>query len=165
MQLQGDKCKAVITSTMMETWKIWEAGLFEDGSVNDVNPSLSNNITCSHSNGRAETDRCTPPLVVSQLLYALPLPRPVLSDISALQDLLDASPSARGSTIRVMIDHPSQIDAIEAFEQVRDSSTTVRKWSCFVKVNSGGNRAGLLLEDPALEQLVRRILESESMDW
>lgn len=73
---------------------------------------------------------------MAQLLYGLPLSLAVLSDISALQDRVEPS----GGVIRVMIDHERQVDGIHDFERIasRDPSFRPRKWSCFVKINSGG---------------------------
>ncbi len=41
MQSNVDKTGAVIVSTVMEAWEVVEAGLFADGTVNDVSPSDS----------------------------------------------------------------------------------------------------------------------------
>lgn len=54
-----------------------------------------------------------------------------LADLSSLWDEI----APFGATIRVLIDHPDQIEAIQQFEQTRNGT---RRWSAFLKVDSGG---------------------------
>lgn len=53
-----------------------------------------------------------------------------IADITALADELQAY----GAVLRLHVDHPDQIAALEAFESQK---TEPRRWSVFVKVDCG----------------------------
>lgn len=55
-----------------------------------------------------------------------------IADLSALWDAL----SAHGAIVRLMIDNPAQVEALEAFESSRESADK-RKWSVFIKCDGG----------------------------
>ena len=59
-----------------------------------------------------------------------------IRDISELSDEL----SKHNATLRLHIDHPDQIAALEAFETQKPDP---RKWSVFVKVDAGGKYVGI----------------------
>jgi hypothetical protein len=64
---------------------------------------------------------------INDLLYGLPLSLANLSDISSLQDELDALPrdeGVQGGKIRVMVDNVKQVEAIEAFMRDRSLGRT-----------------------------------------
>ncbi|TCD62211.1 hypothetical protein EIP91_007216 [Steccherinum ochraceum] len=90
---------------------------------------------------------------VNDILYGLPVPVNKLEDLASLRDEL----AKYGGTIRILIDHPVQVEAIEKFEEGRTES---KKWSAFMKVDSGGKRAGLEPSSPAFTELLDRALTS-----
>jgi len=53
-----------------------------------------------------------------------------IADLSALWDEIDK----HDGIIRLIVDHPKQIEALEEFEQARGN---LRKWSAFIKVDGG----------------------------
>jgi D-serine ammonia-lyase len=53
-----------------------------------------------------------------------------ISDLSALWDEIHEY----NGIIRLIVDHPKHIEALEEFEQTRGTS---RKWSVFIKIDGG----------------------------
>ncbi|KAH8100676.1 hypothetical protein BXZ70DRAFT_938277 [Cristinia sonorae] len=93
---------------------------------------------------------------VNDILYGLPVPINKLADLSDLWD--EIAPHA--GTVRVMVDHPIQVEAIERFE---DTKSTNRRWSVFIKVDAGGKRAGLEPSSPAFQELLKSALLSQNI--
>lgn len=56
-----------------------------------------------------------------------------------------------------MIDHESQIDALESF---LDEQSSASSWEVFIKVDEGTHRAGMELTSQSLEALMKRIESS-----
>ncbi|THH34093.1 hypothetical protein EUX98_g129 [Antrodiella citrinella] len=94
---------------------------------------------------------------VDDILYGLPIPVNKLADLSSLWDTI----ATFGATIRVLIDHPDQITAIEQFEQGLEKT---RKWSAFLKVDSGGKRAGLDPSSAAFKEVLECALTSPHVE-
>ena len=67
----------------------------------------------------------------NKILYGLPVPVNKLADISSLWEAI----APHGATVRILIDHPGQIAAIEEFERAQQGT---RRWSAFVKIDAGG---------------------------
>jgi D-serine ammonia-lyase len=84
---------------------------------------------------------------LKQVLYGLPCPPGALPQLSNL---------AQQVKVLLMIDHESQIDAIEAFHKSAPNVT----WSVFVKVDMGSKRAGLTRSSPRLKEVIQRIERS-----
>ncbi|CDO71617.1 hypothetical protein BN946_scf184911.g87 [Trametes cinnabarina] len=93
---------------------------------------------------------------VKDVLYGLPMAPNKIADLSALTDEL----SAVGAAMRILIDHPDQVKVIEAWESTKANN---RKWSVFIKVDCGSQRAGLKPESPAFKHLVQSVLGSPSV--
>ncbi|KAK8214305.1 putative serine dehydratase domain-containing protein [Phyllosticta capitalensis] len=89
--------------------------------------------------------------LLDEVLYGLPI-RP-----SALPQLLEYSKTVK---VLVMIDHESQIDALEAFAAANSVTTP---WSAFIKIDMGSQRAGQPLTSPHLKPLINRIESSSAV--
>lgn len=63
-----------------------------------------------------------------QVLYGLPVAINKLTDLSDLWDEV----AKDGAIVRLLVDHPRQVEALEDFEKRR---TTKRQWSVFVKLD------------------------------
>ncbi|KAI0801201.1 hypothetical protein C8Q74DRAFT_1240776 [Fomes fomentarius] len=93
---------------------------------------------------------------VKDVLYGLPMAPNKIADLSALTDEL----SAVGANMRILVDHPDQVKVIEAWESTKANH---RRWSVFMKVDSGNLRAGIRPEESAFEVLLRAVLASPSI--
>jgi hypothetical protein len=69
-------------------------------------------------------------LTPAQILYSMPLAASRLEDINDAQ-----SKCGDKAVIRLMVDHPEQIAALEAFSR---RSGRKQRWSVFMKVDGGG---------------------------
>ncbi|KAI0068228.1 hypothetical protein BV25DRAFT_1818616 [Artomyces pyxidatus] len=93
---------------------------------------------------------------VKDILYGLPVAINKIADLSDLWDEL----SQHGAVVRLLVDHPRQLEALESFEQSR---STPRPWSLFVKVDGGQKRAGVVPGSPTFDTLVKTIHASPVM--
>ena len=110
----GQGTAAVVTSTMVEVWQIILSGMVEEGLIDDVSGSPYSGYQCSDD----------------QILYSMPI------SADKLEDLNDAQEKVSGkAVIRVMVDHPDQIDALQAFNERMGRKA---KWTVFCKVDGGG---------------------------
>ena len=66
----------------------------------------------------------------NKILYGLPIAINKIEDVAALRDKI----SIHGAVVRVLIDHPDQVKAVESFER---QQANPRTWSTFVKVDGG----------------------------
>lgn len=107
---------AVVVSTLMEAWQVIRSGLVANGTVKDVS-NLCERCTSTKS--------CD-----CQILYGLPVGINKIAELSVLSDEM----GAHDSTIRLLVDHPDQVHALEQFNRDRNVS---RRWSLFVKVDGG----------------------------
>lgn len=89
--------------------------------------------------------------VVKDILYGLPMA------VNKVQDLSDLTKEMGkyGGVIRVMIDHPKQVEFLEEFEKTHGG-----KWSAFIKVDGGQKRAGVSTQTPQFKELVAKALQS-----
>jgi D-serine deaminase-like pyridoxal phosphate-dependent protein len=65
---------------------------------------------------------------VKDILYGLPM---ALNKVQDLSDLAEEV-GKYGAVVRLMIDHPKQVEFLEGFEKTRGG-----KWSAFIKVDGG----------------------------
>jgi len=93
---------------------------------------------------------------VKDILYGLPIPINKISDLSDLWDEVAKS----GAIVRLVVDHPRQLEALEEFEKVRVNK---RQWSVFVKVDGGQKRAGVVPGSSGFEFLLKAILASSAI--
>ncbi|EPQ60665.1 hypothetical protein GLOTRDRAFT_53051 [Gloeophyllum trabeum ATCC 11539] len=84
---------------------------------------------------------------VKDILYGLPVGVNKIQDLASLWDELEKY----GGIVRLLIDHPEQVQALEQFEQQREKP---RSWSVFVKVDGGQKRAGVPPTSTAFRPLV-----------
>lgn len=117
LQLISDigRTSAVIVSTLMEAWGVVQGGLVADGTVKDV------------SSEACELFRFSP---ILQLLYGLPVGLNKLDDLS----ILHAEMSKYGGTVRILLDNLDQVKFLEEYERAQKHP---KKWSAFIKINSG----------------------------
>lgn len=97
----------------MEAWQVVAAGLVKDDVVKDVSIAIALLYSLSF-----------------KILYGLPIAANKIADLSDLWDTVNKD----GGIVRVLIDHPKQIQMLEEFESQREKP---RKWSVFVKIDGG----------------------------
>lgn len=81
--------------------------------------------------------------LIKDVLFSLPV---VKSRLSELVDL-----STRVENLRLMLDNYKQIETLVEFSKTTNYS---KKWSIFVKINMGTNRAGILNTDEELDKII-----------
>jgi len=91
-----------------------------------------------------------------QVLYGLPVAINKLTDLSDLWD----EAAKDGAIVRLLVDHPRQVEALEDFEKKR---TTKRQWSVFVKLDGNQKRAGIVPSTPGFESLLKAIYTSSAI--
>ncbi|KAF9475980.1 hypothetical protein BDN70DRAFT_883004 [Pholiota conissans] len=74
---------------------------------------------------------------VKDILYGLPVAVNKVADLAALRNELEKY----GGTVRLLIDHPGQVTFLEEYES---RQATPKRWSVFIKINGGQNRAGVI---------------------
>ncbi|KAL8290148.1 hypothetical protein RQP46_003087 [Phenoliferia psychrophenolica] len=94
--------------------------------------------------------------LVQDMLYGLPCGIDKLDDLNSISQELGAN-----ATLRLMIDSPGQIAALEAFNAQVGRKTP---WSIFIKVDGGGKRAGLPPTSESMKELLRAALASPAVD-
>ncbi|KAL5534392.1 hypothetical protein ACEPAG_854 [Sanghuangporus baumii] len=94
--------------------------------------------------------------VINDILYGMPIAANKIADIAALSDEL----AKHNAVLRLHVDHPEQIAALEAFESQRSEP---RKWSVFVKVDCGDKRAGIPAASPDFEAFLTRVISSPAV--
>ncbi|PFH54446.1 hypothetical protein AMATHDRAFT_72249 [Amanita thiersii Skay4041] len=90
---------------------------------------------------------------VKDILYGLPVALNKIADMASISDALSAS----GGIFRVLIDHPDQVRALEEYEMNQGGS---RRWSAFVKINGGQNRAGVIPSSADFKELMQKLFSS-----
>jgi len=88
--------------------------------------------------------------VVKDILYGLP---PAVNKIADLSDLWD-DVAKDGAILRLLVDHPRQIEALNGFESTRPVR---RQWSVFMKIDGEQRRAGVVPGSAAFETLLEDI--------
>lgn len=101
----------------MEAWEVVNSRLVAEGIVKDV---------CKQSSTLLSFDL----IMTRQILYGLPVATNKIADLSDLWDEV----AKDGAILRLLVDHPKQIEALNDFESTRPVK---RKWSVFVKIDGG----------------------------
>ncbi|KAG9116049.1 hypothetical protein FRC07_007482 [Ceratobasidium sp. 392] len=97
---------------------------------------------------------------VKDLLYGLPVSPAKIADLHALRTTL----ATHGAVLRLMVDHPYQIRALEAFDRQHPSNDPfLAKWSVFVKIDVGTKRAGLTPASNELHGLIDTLIPSPTV--
>ncbi|KAF8632543.1 hypothetical protein AX15_001758 [Amanita polypyramis BW_CC] len=94
--------------------------------------------------------------IVKDILYGLPLAANKVADIATISDTVTAD----GGIFRVLIDHPVQVHSLEEYER---SQGTKRRWSVFVKIDGGQNRAGVVPTSSEFRKLLGVLYASPSV--
>ncbi|EIW70581.1 hypothetical protein TREMEDRAFT_68121 [Tremella mesenterica DSM 1558] len=93
---------------------------------------------------------------VNDILYAMPV------SLDKMEDLHNAQSEVRDkAVIRLMVDHPTQIEALKNFNE---RNGLRRKWSVFIKVDGGGKRAGLPSDSKEMKDLIALCLSSSHVE-
>ncbi|KAF8898779.1 putative serine dehydratase domain-containing protein [Infundibulicybe gibba] len=93
---------------------------------------------------------------VKDILYGLPISRNKIADVSAIWDKV----AEAGGVVRLLVDHLDQIRSLEEFESKRSK---YRRWSVFLKINGGQDRAGLSPRSADFKNLVQALLASPAI--
>ncbi|THH11192.1 hypothetical protein EW145_g795 [Phellinidium pouzarii] len=93
---------------------------------------------------------------VKDILYGLPVAINKIAELSVLSDTIEA----HGAVLRLHVDHPDQITALERFESQRIEP---KRWFVFVKVDCGDKRAGVPAASPWFENLLTKIIASSAV--
>ncbi|EGV66511.1 pyridoxal 5-phosphate (PLP)-dependent D-serine dehydratase [Yamadazyma tenuis] len=87
--------------------------------------------------------------LIKDILFSLPV---VKSRLTELSQLADKIPS-----LRVMLDNADQLDVLADFNKQNPGT---KKWSVFVKINMGTNRAGLINDSEFLATTLKKLAEA-----
>ncbi|KAF8807371.1 hypothetical protein BYT27DRAFT_7189458 [Phlegmacium glaucopus] len=90
---------------------------------------------------------------VKDILYGLPVAINKVQDLSKLRLELQKY----DGELRLLVDHPDQVRFLEAYETEQIAS---KRWSVFVKINGGQNRAGVSPGSPEFYALLDVLLKS-----
>ncbi|KAH9003990.1 putative serine dehydratase domain-containing protein [Lactarius hatsudake] len=88
--------------------------------------------------------------IVKDILYGLPV---AVNKVADLSDLWDEA-AKYGAIVRLLVDHPKQIEALNGFENTRSIK---RQWSVFMKIDGEQKRAGVAPGSAAFEILLQTI--------
>ncbi|KAH9065716.1 putative serine dehydratase domain-containing protein [Lactarius vividus] len=94
--------------------------------------------------------------VVKDILYGLPV---AVNKVADLSDLWDEA-AKYGAIVRLLVDHPKQIEALNDFENTRSIK---RKWSVFMKIDGEQKRAGVAPGSAAFETLLQTIRRTSTI--
>lgn len=89
---------------------------------------------------------------IDDILFSLPV---VESRLSELSDLASQVPQ-----LRIMLDNCEQLDTLKEFNKANPHA---KKWSVFIKINMGTDRAGLINDTQFLEDTVSKALNDEEI--
>ncbi|KAM0746362.1 hypothetical protein T439DRAFT_319020 [Meredithblackwellia eburnea MCA 4105] len=94
--------------------------------------------------------------LVKDMLYGLPCGVDKIQDLQSIADSIQPH-----AVLRLMIDNPGQIGALEAFNSKTGRTTP---WSIFIKVDGGGKRAGLPPTSDAMAELIKKAVSSSAVE-
>ncbi|KEP51124.1 D-serine dehydratase [Rhizoctonia solani 123E] len=97
---------------------------------------------------------------VDDILYGLPVSPAKIADLHTLRTTL----STYGAVLRLMVDHPYQVRALEAFDREHPTTNTaLSQWSIFIKLDVGTKRAGVAPISQELDGLLDTCIPSPSI--
>ncbi|KIM48233.1 hypothetical protein M413DRAFT_439955 [Hebeloma cylindrosporum] len=79
----------------------------------------------------------------------------MLDDLSALRMELEKY----GAVVRLLVDHPDQVRFLEGYENKQEKP---QRWSIFIKINGGQNRAGVVPGSQEFLSLLEIVLSSQA---
>ena len=85
---------------------------------------------CSQRRARRPSGIDVNDQLIEQILYGLPV---AINKVADLSDLWDEV-AKDGAILRLLVDHPRQIEALNGFERARHVK---RQWSVFMKIDGG----------------------------
>ena len=92
----------------------------------------------------------------NDILFGIPVCKSKLQAIQKLKNKLESSTNGDGD-VHVLVDHPDQVNFLEDF--IRNTPFTMKKWSVFLKLDTGYHRAGTSCDDRGV-MLAMKIIES-----
>ncbi|CAE6427349.1 unnamed protein product [Rhizoctonia solani] len=97
---------------------------------------------------------------VDDILYGLPVSPAKIADLHTLRTTL----STYGAVLRLMVDHPYQVRALEAFDREHPTTNSaLSQWSIFIKLDVGTKRAGVSPVSQELDGLLDTCITSPSI--
>ncbi|GJJ13883.1 hypothetical protein Clacol_008140 [Clathrus columnatus] len=94
--------------------------------------------------------------IVNDMLYGLPIGFNKLAELAAMADVLE---SYQGN-LRILVDHPHQIQILEEYNKLNNRRSP---WSVFVKIETGGKRAGVDPDSLAFTNLLQNLFASSAI--
>lgn len=91
--------------------------------------------------------------LIEDVLFSLPVVKSRLSELAQL--------SKHVPHLRLMLDNKEQLDVLVDFSK---KNNVQKKWSIFIKINMGTNRAGFE-DNPALDQTLHDLLKTSVKDY
>lgn len=91
--------------------------------------------------------------IVNDMLYGLPVGLNKLTELAEMADVLEA----HQGHLRLLVDHLEQIRILEEYNQVNDRKSP---WSVFVKIETGGKRAGVEPDSPIFKEILQKLFAS-----
>lgn len=93
---------------------------------------------------------------VKDILYGLPIAPNKIGDVARMADTM----AKYGGVLRVLVDHPGQVHSLEEYAKTEG---TARRWSIFVKIDPGANRAGVTPGSVEFNELIKILSASSSI--
>lgn len=90
--------------------------------------------------------------LINDILFSLPVVESRLPELVKLSNEVE--------NLRLMLDNFDQLEILANFSK---KNNLTKKWSIFVKVNLGTNRAGLTLDDDDLNKTIESVLKNSSI--
>ncbi|KAK6455966.1 putative serine dehydratase domain-containing protein [Scheffersomyces xylosifermentans] len=90
--------------------------------------------------------------LIDDILFSLPV---VKSRLPELADLANHVPH-----LRLMLDNAEQLDLLTEYSEQHPET---KKWSIFIKINMGTDRAGLINDSEYLEETLRKVLTNQKV--
>lgn len=91
---------------------------------------------------------------INDILFSLPVFESRLSEL--------ASFSNEVPFLRIMLDNLEQLDILANYSRL---NKVTKKWSIFVKINMGTNRAGICNDDVELSKIIEKVLKSDISNY
>lgn len=87
--------------------------------------------------------------LINDILFSLPVVKSRLDELAEF--------SSKVPNLRIMLDNACQLDTLVAYNKEH----TAKKWSVFIKINMGTNRAGLVNDSEFLKETIQKLNTSE----
>ena len=95
--------------------------------------------------------------LINDILFSLPV---IESKLNELFEITEKYPNLK---LRLMIDNFKQLEILKKFSR---KNKNLKKWSVFIKINLGTNRAGLTNDDNELDEIIKSlVIDNEFMKF